>query len=60
MSKDEGKNKTKPEQKQIPATKEKQTVKTAELRDADLDKVAAGSAIVGPKGTNWKIGGGTT
>lgn len=58
MSKVQGKKK--PEQKQIPATKENQKLKSTELSDADLNKVAAGSAISGPKGTNWKTGGGTT
>jgi hypothetical protein len=46
MSKYPEKKKTKQEQKQIPATKAKQ-IKSAELNDAELDKVAAGSFSFG-------------
>ena len=62
MSKDQGKKKTEPQQKhkQIPATKEKQNIKSTELKDAELDNVAGGRAVSDPIRTNWKTGGGTT
>jgi hypothetical protein len=47
MSKYPEKKKTKQEQKQIPPTKAKQKIKSAELNDAELDKVAAGSFSFG-------------
>jgi hypothetical protein len=47
MSKYPEKKKTKQEQTQIPATKAKQKIKSAELNDAELDKVAAGSFSFG-------------
>jgi hypothetical protein len=54
MSKDQGKEKT--EAKQIPATKEKQKIKSAELSDAELDKVAGGMvSLVQTAGTPLRV-----
>jgi hypothetical protein len=46
MSKNQDRKKAKPEpkQKQGPATKENQKIKSAELTDADLEKVAGGGS----------------
>jgi hypothetical protein len=44
MSKNQDKQKSKPEQKQIPDTQEKQKIESTELTDADLDKVSGGGA----------------
>lgn len=43
MGKDQGKKKTKQEQKQIPTSKEKRKIKSTELTDAELAKVSGGS-----------------
>ena len=44
MSKTEDEKKTTLEQNRLPAANEKQTIKSTELTDADLGKVAGGGA----------------
>ena len=57
MSKDQGKKKTELKQQKAPATKQKQQVKTTELTDADLDKVAGGGATPTPNYLMIKMAG---